>query len=143
MCWVADNSSTSWLLAGTRRGEVIVYRVGATGVEEHSVTPLAEGEITSIVVSSIGFLFLTTTKGIQIAQFTRTSEGITLQSSPLQPPSLPGAHVSLARWHATDVLYCTPGEVHHYDALSGLSQNTLLESSDDDESCSFRPAVGE
>lgn len=143
MAWVEDSTASAWLLAGTRDGEVLVWKVGSGKVEEHSVSKLAEGEITEIMCSSAGFLFLCSTKGIHIAQVTQSSNDIIFRSSTHQPPPLAGVHVSLARWHGTTVLYCTPGRVHHFDVKSGVGQNVLLEGSDDEESCSMRPAVCE
>jgi hypothetical protein len=143
MAWVEGDATHAWLLAGTRQGDFIAWRIAAGSVEEHSITQMTEGGIIGIASSPAGFLFLTTTKGVHMAQATQSSNDITFRPAHHQPPAMSGCHISMARWHGTAVLYCTPGQIHYFDVKSGVGQSVLLEKSDDDESCSMRPAICE
>lgn len=144
MVWAEASGNALWLLAGTRRGEVMIWNVKADEVLLHDTVKLADADITQLYWSQIGgLLALVTGDEMHIAQVTQSQENITLSLIANQPPSLGGSFVNLARWQESTLLYCTPGQVHLFDTFKGSYQSVFLEDNGEEESCSLRPAVCE
>lgn len=143
MCWVQDKSSHPWLLAGTRQGDLMVWELGVEGPVLRTTTPFCKADITALYPSPDGLLALVTSDEVRIARERQGDHGRMFRSTTHQPGRLDGSHVSLARWQGTELLYCTPGQVHLFDAKTGRSQRLLLKDSGEEESCCFRPASGE
>ena len=141
MAWMAGDHRRAWLVAGTRKGEVIVWSMEEGDILLLSITKLVKGEITGLYWSQKDTLALVTPDQIHIAQVNRSDEGITFKSNTHQPPTLDGSSVSIARWQDSLLLYCTPGGVHFFEAERGAYKNLLLQDIGEEESCCLRPVV--
>ena len=143
MCWVQDESNHPWLLTGTRQGDLMEWELGVEGPVLRITTPFCKAGITALYPSPDGLLALVTSDGVRIADGRQSKYGIFFRSTRHQPEELDGSHVSLGRWQGKELLYCTPGQVHLFNAQTGKSQSVLLQDSGEEESCCFRPASGE
>jgi hypothetical protein len=144
MTWAVSNPNCSWLLAGTRQGEVHAWSVKAGGiVESKGAIFLVNGEVVSLYGDQIGHLAVVTEAGIHLIWINCTLDTIAIEPTSQHIAPLNGAHISVARWSASAFVYCTPGEVNVYEVDTQRKWSILLQDNGEEEGCSLRPAVCE
>lgn len=122
----------------------MIYNVKADKATLFKAVNVVNADIAQLYWSQeVDSLALVAGDQVLVAEVRRMKESIALPLIAHQPPSLGGSFVNLAKWQGNILIYCTPGQVHRFDASTGSYQSVLLESNEDEESCSLRPAVGE
>lgn len=121
----------------------MIWKVEGDSILSSSTFKVVEGEVTGLYWSQTGYLALVTSEQVHLVRADWSDDGIDLKSNTTQPEALEGSNISIARWFGNELIYCTPGEIHLYDAKKGTQGSAFLQDSGEEESCCLRPAVCE
>lgn len=144
-------------MASDLTGKIYAWEI-QQGHREHSVqlTLCLEKQISSSQILLLGsttsevfsydyrriYISAKDADGMRILELTKAEEGWTIGLAEQQPPSLKRAHFTYTAWDKMNLLYCTAGQVHIFDAATGKASHVELEDSGHLESRCLMAAVG-